>query len=60
LFVELTISILKFSSRPISRNLSLTFSSFATKIGVPNPLFLKAIAAFKLFSSSPSAKTTLY
>jgi len=56
----LTIFILKFSSRPISLNLSLTFSSFATKIGVPNPLFLKAIAAFKVFSSSPSAKTTLF
>jgi len=56
----LIISISKFSSRPISLNLSLTFSSFATKIGVPNPLFLKAIAAFKVFSSSPSAKTTYF
>ena len=34
--------------------------SFATNIGIPNPLFLKAIAAFNVFSSSPSAKTTFF
>ena len=35
-------------------------SSLAIKIGIPNLLFLNAIAAFKLFSSSPSAKTTFF
>tara|TARA_B100000902_G_scaffold256675_1_gene242996 strand:+ start:133 stop:237 length:105 start_codon:yes stop_codon:yes gene_type:complete len=29
-------------------------------MGVPNSPFLNAIAAFKVFSSSPSAKTTLF
>ena len=58
--VEFTISISKFSPYPISFNLSLTTFSFATMIGVPRLLFLKAIAALSVFSSSPSANTTLF
>ena len=30
------------------------------KIGVPRPLFLNAIAALSVFSSSPSANTTVF
>ena len=60
LFVEFIIWILKFSLYPISFNLCLTTFSFATKIGIPKPLFWKAIAALSVFSSSPSAKTTLF
>ena len=57
---EFTISILKFSLYPISFNLSFTTFSLATIIGIPNPLFLKAIAALSVFSSSPSTNTTLF
>ena len=38
---------------------SFNFSSLAINTGSPNPLFLKATAAFKVSGSSPSANTTL-
>ena len=37
-----------------------TISFLPMRTGVPRPLLLKAIAAFNVFSSSPSAKTTFF
>ena len=57
---ELTISISKFSLYPIFLICSLIFSSLPMRIGVPSFEFLKAIAALRVFSSSPSAKTIFF
>ena len=59
-FFAFTISILKFSLYPMSFSFFLIISSFATIKGIPKPAFLNAIAAFRVFSSSPSAKTTFF
>ena len=57
---EFIISISKFSLYPIFLICSLILLSLPTKIGIPNLEFLNAIAAFNVFSSSPSANTILF
>ena len=60
LSVEFVISKSKWSSYPIFSICSLILDSLPTRIGIPNFEFLNAIAAFKVFSSSPSANTILF
>ena len=57
---EFTISISVSGLKPIFFNVSSILSCLPTKIGIPKPSSLKLSAALIIFSSSPSAKTTLF